>query len=121
MTQVSRALVLVIDDSDDQRALLRTQFERAGCEVIAAESGAAAEDALAGRSPQIIVIDLLMPPPDGWAVAERMRLRAPEAALVITSVLDTHDYPQADAVLPKPFTGEQVRRIVADLSTQGAR
>jgi hypothetical protein len=36
----------------------------------------------------------------------------PRAAIVISSVLDAHDYPAADAVLPKPFTGDQVRALV---------
>ncbi|TFV95065.1 response regulator transcription factor [Leifsonia flava] len=107
--------VLIVDDSDDQRELLGKHFTKAGCVIELAESG---EDGLAvvlDFAPDIIVLDLLLPGADGWMITTRMRALAPEAAIVISSVLDAHDYPVADAVLPKPFTGDQVRAIAERL------
>lgn len=105
-------LVLIVEDSDDQRALLRRQFERAGCTVVEAPDAATAEALLSERNPGIVVLDLLMPDTNGWTLSSRVRALAPEAALVISSVLDAHDYPAADAVLPKPVTSAQVRSLV---------
>jgi CheY-like chemotaxis protein len=110
--------VLVVEDSDDQRILLGRQFSRAGCTVELASSGDRALALLDGFKPEIIVIDLIMPGTDGWELTTRMRDLVPEAAVVISSVLDAHDYPAADAVLPKPFTGDQVRRLVQRLSEE---
>ena len=45
-------------------------------------------------------------------VAAHLRATQPECLLAITSVHDASGYPEADAVLPKPFTGAQVAAIV---------
>lgn len=106
--------VLVVDDSDDQRALLSRYFERAGCVVAVA---ATAEDAILAYSrtpPDLAVIDLILPGMNGWDLTARLRAERPGCVIVITSVLDAADFPVADAVLPKPFTGAQVRRVLRD-------
>ncbi|KQX07367.1 MULTISPECIES: response regulator [unclassified Leifsonia] len=104
--------VLIVDDSDDQRELLGKHFTKAGCIVELTESGEAGLEVVLDFAPDIIVIDLLLPGADGWKITTRMRELAPRAAIVISSVLDAHDYPVADAVLPKPFTGVQVRAVL---------
>jgi CheY-like chemotaxis protein len=104
--------VFIVDDSADQRLLLRTYFERAGCSVETADS---AESALAldhASAPTIAVIDLMLPGMAGSELAQAIRSRFPDCAIVITSVLDPENYPDADAVLPKPVTGKDVRRVV---------
>ncbi len=109
-----RARILVVDDSDDQRALLSRYFERAGCDVIAVGN---AEDAILSYSrvaPDLAVIDLVLPGMSGWELAARLRAERPSCAIAISSVLDAADYPEAEAVLPKPFTGAQVRRVLRD-------
>jgi len=105
--------VLIVDDSADQRLLLRKYFERAGCTVESADS---AESALAvdhARPPVMAVIDLVLPGMGGEQLAAAIRDRFPACAIVITSVLDPENYPSADAILPKPVTGDDVRRVVA--------
>ncbi|MCU1544806.1 MAG: response regulator [Microbacteriaceae bacterium] len=107
--------VLIVDDSEDQLLLLRTYFERAGCTV---ESVGTAEDAINAfdaSAPDLAVIDLLLPGMDGWELAARMKERRPECNIVITSVLDEHEYPVDHATLPKPVTGADVRRVLAEL------
>lgn len=106
--------MLVVEDSDDQRLLLQRNFERAGCDVAVA---ATAEDAIASYdavAPDLVVIDLVLPGINGWELTERLRAARPECVIVITSVLDAADYPASDAILPKPFTGAQIRRVLRD-------
>jgi hypothetical protein len=50
-----------------------------------------------------------------------MRGAAPEMAVAVTSVLDEGDFPDADAVLPKPFTSAQVRQVLHDTVEVGRR
>jgi len=107
--------VLVVDDSEDQRMLLTRYFEKAGCEVTAVET---AEDAILAYSrwrPELAVIDLMLPGMNGWDLTARLRIDRPQCAIAITSVLDAAEYPEAGAVLPKPFTGAQVRKVLRDL------
>ena len=106
--------VLIVDDSDDQRLLLRTYFERAGCIV---NEAANAEDALAycaGSQPDLAVIDLILPGMDGWALTHQLRLDRPDCVIAITSVLDAEEYPVAQAALPKPVSGAHVRQVLRE-------
>ncbi|WP_273653720.1 response regulator [Cellulomonas fimi] len=103
------ARVLVVDDEPDERALLATHLRRAGCEVVEAPS---AEAALADESQldvDVAFVDLRLPGMGGWELVEELRRRRPGLPVVVTSVLDEHDYPDVEAALPKPFVGEHVR------------
>jgi CheY-like chemotaxis protein len=62
------ARVLVIDDEPDVRWLIRMSLERAGHEVLAAEDGLRGVALAQKQRPEIIVLDLMMPVMDGYAV-----------------------------------------------------
>jgi CheY-like chemotaxis protein len=109
-----RARVLIVEDSEDQRTLLTRYFERAGCAVMAVGTAEEAILAYSRSSPQLAVIDLMLPGMNGWDLTARLKADRPECAIAITSVLDLADFPEAEAVLPKPFTGAQVRRVLRD-------
>ena len=72
------ATILVVDDTADVRALLRPLLQRAGYTVLESESG---DDALVKvaemmggeRLPDLIVLDVMMPGKDGFAVARQLR------------------------------------------------
>ena len=105
-------LALVVDDSDDQAGLLGRYLQRSGCEVVSASTGERALELLREIHPDISIVDLVLPGIPGAQVAAHLRATHPECLLVITSVHDASGYPEADAVLPKPFTGAQVAAIV---------
>ena len=109
---VERVSVLVVDDSADQQLLMRTHFEKAGCVVTVASS---AEEALifcATHSPELMVIDLVLPGMTGWELAKHVRSLHPDCPIAITSVLREARYPDADAFLPKPFSRASVRTVL---------
>jgi CheY-like chemotaxis protein len=106
--------VLVVEDSDDQRDLLRAYFEKAGCAVVTVKNAEEAIPAYAQREPELAVVDLVLPGMDGWALVDRLRSDVPGCAIAITSVLDTRKYPDAHAVLPKPFTRAQIIQVLED-------
>lgn len=108
--------VLVVDDSEDQAELLRRYLEKAGCSVTTTLS---AEDAIISyraATPDLAIIDLLLPGMDGWELVAQLRRDLPGCAIAVTSVLDAAKYPAADAILPKPFTGDQLRKVLTDLT-----
>jgi CheY-like chemotaxis protein len=106
--------VLVVEDSEDQRQLLRAYFTRAGCEVVTVSNAEDAVPAYEASPPELAVIDLVLPGMDGWALVEQLRAAQPDCAIVVTSVLDTSRFPAAQAILPKPFTGAQIVRVLED-------
>lgn len=109
---VTRVQVLVVDDDDDQRHLLRIHFENAGCDVTVAESAESAIIAYQGEDIDLAVTELLLPGMDGWTLSERIGVDQPECRIAICSVLDKENYPSACVPLPKPVTRASVRRVL---------
>ena len=72
----SRALVLVVDDSHEMRALMADVLAEAGFEVLAASSGGRALTLMAERRPDLVITDLLMPGMDGFTLRGEMLRRA---------------------------------------------
>jgi CheY-like chemotaxis protein len=114
MTMDNPVRVLVVEDSDDQRDLLRAYFEKAGCAVMTVKNAEEAIPAYSDIVPELAVVDLVLPGMDGWTLIEKLRSDVPECAIAVTSVLDTRRYPVADAILPKPFTRAQILQALED-------
>jgi two-component system cell cycle response regulator DivK len=68
-----RHTILVVDDFDDTRWLLRTWLERKGFRVIEAENGNEAVSEAQTESPDLIIMDLEMPELDGLAATRQIR------------------------------------------------
>jgi len=105
--------VLVVDDSADQRLLLRRHFERAGCEVAEAGTAIDALDRFNAKVPDLTVIDLVLPGMDGWALAEV--LSTTSSAIAISSVMDREHYPAHHTAIPKPVSRATVRAALEQL------
>lgn len=65
--------ILVVDDFDDTRLLLRTWLERKGFCVIEAENGNEAVALAESERPDLIIMDLEMPELDGLAATRKIR------------------------------------------------
>ena len=69
----TRRTVLVVDDFDDTRLLLRTWFERRGFRVVEAENGIQAINLAEAETPDLIIMDVQMPQLDGLAATKHIR------------------------------------------------
>ncbi len=94
--------VLIVDDDEDIRQILRLVFEHDGFDVVAeAEDGLAAIPLALKHRPDFIVLDHAMPKLDGPRCAEVLRGMAPDARIVAFSAY-LEDKPHwADAFLNK--------------------
>lgn len=68
-----RPVVLIVEDDDDQRIVLKSLFRTEGYEVLLAEHGVQALETLTGTSVDLVVCDLMMPKMNGAELVKNMR------------------------------------------------
>ena len=85
----NRVPLLIVDDDDDFRLLMKTQLTRAGYVVFDARDAAAAFQIARTIRPDVITVDLVMPGIDGWAFIDRLRLEDGLAHIPIVVVSGT--------------------------------
>ena len=117
--------VLVVDDDDDTRELVRTILEYAGALVTVAAGAPAALEVVARLSPDVILSDIAMPGADGYALLRQVRASTPEQAPRIPAIAVTahgrvHGPERTraagfDAHLRKPIDPWELCRTVAGL------
>jgi two-component system cell cycle sensor histidine kinase/response regulator CckA len=93
-TARSLGFVLVVDDEEQNRTLLRDPLEARGYEVEEAENGLLALQKIAARPPDVILLDLMMPKMDGFEVCRRLK-KDPKTAhipiLIVTALSERGD------------------------------
>jgi DNA-binding response OmpR family regulator len=120
------ASVLVVDDEEDIRDLIRLLLERSGLEVTEAASGREALRALHAVRPDVVVLDVTMPDLDGWQTLERIRDLSEVPVLMLTARAAELDKVRglksgADVYVTKPFGRQELlARVEALLRRSGA-
>jgi DNA-binding response OmpR family regulator len=72
-SQRADPVILLVDDNKMERFLHRQALEPAGFEIVEAEDGPAALEAFAIMMPDLVVLDVVMPKMDGFAVCQAIR------------------------------------------------
>jgi CheY-like chemotaxis protein len=76
--------VMLVDDVDHVRRMLRNMLDLDGFDVVAeASSGADALAAIAGADPDVVVVDYSMPDMDGIETAAQIRALRPEQVMIM--------------------------------------
>ncbi len=112
MATGDRLRVLVVDDDEDIRTIVRTLLEHVGYEVSAASGGREALERIAASPPDLVLLDVGMPEMSGWQVCTALRSRPGTAALPIVMLtvrseirdLITSLQVGADDYVTKPFS-----------------
>lgn len=98
--------VLVVDDDQDIRESLAQILSEEGFDVTSASNGLEALEEIARRTPDVMLLDLMMPVLTGWEVIETLRLsgKHPKMPIVVLSALEAQgctDYIQKPIRLPR--------------------
>jgi DNA-binding response OmpR family regulator len=117
--------VLVVDDEEDIRLLLRELLERAGFDVHEAPNGRAALRTFHTVRPDLVILDVAMPELDGWATLERIRELSDVPVLMLTAKAAEADRVRglrggADDYVAKPFAREELLARVEALLRRAA-
>ena len=120
----SKRVVLVVDDDAAIRRVVRTVLEADNFEVVEAADGPAALlllEAINGRGPEAVVLDIMMPGIDGIEVCRR--IDHSRVKVVMLSARDDSESREqaskagADAYLTKPFSAIELLDAVEKLAT----
>lgn len=118
--------ILVVDDEANIRELARAYLEKNGYRVLVAVNGQQALDTIRQQTPDLVVLDLMLPGIDGWEVCRRVRANSNLPILMLTARDDDVDKivgleMGADDYLTKPFNPrELVARVRAILRRAAA-
>lgn len=114
------ATVLLVEDTEDNRQMMRRLLEMSGFRVVEATNGKEAVEVASQVQPQIILMDLSLPIIDGLAATREIRNR-PElnaVPIVAVSAHDTADFHSealdagCDAYVTKPINYTELEDLV---------
>lgn len=123
---MSKQTILIADDDSNICELLRLYLEKDGFKTVIANNGREALDFADKFSPDLIVLDIMMPQLDGWQVCREIRKKSNTPIIMLTAKGETFDKILglelgADDYVSKPFDSKEVvARIKAILRRSGA-
>jgi adenylate cyclase len=114
--------ILVVDDVPENVRLLEAVLVPRGYEVVTAYDGDAALDLVEAEEPDLILLDVMMPGLDGYAVCTRLRANDDTAMLPVIMVTSSVGQEKtraieagADDFIPKPFNHDELLTRVRSL------
>ena len=117
--------VLVVEDDKNIAELLQMYLEKEGYAVTVAHDGGAGLSKFRAIKPDLVLLDVMMPVMDGWAVCKAIRSEDQTPVIMLTAKGETDDKVQglrtgADDYITKPFEMKEVlARIEAVLRRTG--
>jgi CheY-like chemotaxis protein len=117
--------VLIIEDNDDNRGILRQQLEYLGYEVVEASTSTEGLDQMKKENPDLVIVDVMLAGADGREVARKIRMepKTKDVPILASTVLFQREDVRSclDAgcndVLSKPFTLQQLKEKLDKISS----
>lgn len=127
-TEVRTATVLLVEDTEDNRQMMKRLLEMSGYRVVEAINGKEAVEAALKVRPQIILMDLSLPFIDGLAATRRIRSLPgmKEVPIVAVSAHDSADFHQealeagCNAYITKPIDYPQLEDTIDRLLSRNS-
>jgi len=114
--------ILVVDDEEYVRDLLRDILEKEGCEAVVAEGGRQALSLFERENFDAVFTDIGMPDMNGWEFSRALRQRDRKVPVAVITgwgeAVSSHERQaaQVDWVIAKPFETPQIVEMVHDVS-----
>jgi DNA-binding response OmpR family regulator len=108
-----RRSVLLVEDDARVRRVLRLALEDEGFEVTEAATGEQGLESCHGSGPDIVLLDLMLPDRDGFAVCRELRRTSSVPVIMVTARTDSHDVvggleAGADDYVTKPLVAKEL-------------
>ena len=117
-----RARILVVDDVPENVRLLEAVLDAHGYDVVSATNGDSALELALSARPDLVLLDVMMPQPDGLAVCRRLRQQEETAVLPVIMLTASEGSEKrtaieagADDFIPKPFDREELLTRIRSL------
>ena len=114
--------ILVVDDVRENVRLLEAVLEAHGYEVVSATDGQAALELAVSATPDLVLLDVLMPQPDGYTVCRRLREQDETAVLPVIMLTASEGAEKtrsieagADDFITKPFNRDELLTRIRSL------
>src|SRR3712207_78638 len=121
--------ILIAEDFDDNRELLRMILEAGGYSIREARDGREALESVRTHTPALAIIDLSMPALDGWSLLRELRSDERTRSIpcvALTAFAGEQDRQRAleagfDAYISKPYRAKELLDLVRDMLRTKAR
>ena len=105
--------ILVVDDDKNICDLLRMYLEKEGYTVVLAHNGVDAVSVFGSESPDLVLLDIMLPQLDGWQVCREIRKTSETPIIMVTAKDETFDKVLglelgADDYVTKPFSPSEL-------------
>ncbi len=120
--------ILIIDDEPLIRKTTALLLKKSNIDAITAASGDEGLALAEKERPEMILLDIIMPEMDGWAVLDRFKAN-PDLARIPVVVFTAMDFSLSDrlakekgasAICRKPFQPHQLMKIIDDMEKEAA-
>ena len=116
MTETVKPLILAVDDEEDNLAILKGRLTRRGYNVTTTNSGAGALTELEKASPDLVLLDIMMPGMDGYEACQKIKEVSKDEFLPIILLTAKDDKESkikgleigADDYVTKPFDMDEL-------------
>jgi CheY-like chemotaxis protein len=108
--------ILIAEDEAELRLMLKTSMEHAGYEVVTASNGLEALDRIRSDTPDVVLLDVLMPDMDGFEALSKLKANPSTShipVVMLTGLNDDTDISKGwklgtSLYMTKPFVPEQL-------------
>jgi DNA-binding response OmpR family regulator len=115
---MKKCAALIVEDDDGVRRLLQAILRKHCSSVDVAADGEAGIDMVRGGSYDVVLLDLMLPKVNGFAVSQAIQSLERQPKVIVFSAIARHfvdQFPRDTVVLQKPFDLDRVEEVLRTL------